>query len=188
MTNRNKTIIVILIPILLFAISATLYYITVLKCENSYIQLDRVNSKIELQKGEYIIHSVSRENDIEKKIDVEAKENKTHDTLNIVVSKISPTTLICTSQTTILNGKRYDYLRSVKISKKGLYIISIHDPKQIKANLVLQNQNLDSSLFKSILVYYLSSLFSITLLVIVLLFFFLKNKRLKTQNLSKSKP
>jgi hypothetical protein len=174
MTKKLKNTIALGFPIVMFIISALLCYITTLKSQKSYIELVAPNSKIALEKEYYKIYSLSAEGAPKKSFTIKIAENKLADTLKVSISRKTKNRWIWSSQTTILDGKKYEYLNTLTVSKKGLYTVLINDPESTKARLAIQNQNDDDYFFKSIVTYYLLSILSIVLLVIVLLFFLVK--------------
>ncbi|KFF06129.1 hypothetical protein [Flavobacterium reichenbachii] len=174
MTKKVKNTIALGFPIVMFITTALLFYITSLKSQKSYIELAGPNSKIALEKEYYKIYSLSAEGDPKKSFTIKADENKLPDTLKISISRKTEHRWIRSSQTTILDGKKYEYLNTLTVPKKGLYTVLIYDSESTKARLVIQNQNDDDYFFKSIVIYYLLSILSIVLLVIVLLFLLVK--------------
>lgn len=184
MTKKVKTIIAIGFPILMFIISASICYLTSVNYEKSFVELNTLqNSKILLEKEHYNLYTLTAEGTQKKNLNIKVLKNKTEDTLNISISNKAENRFFFSSETIILNGKKYEYLSTVNTSKKGIFNITIDNPEKIKIRLVIQKQQDDSCFFKSILIYYLLSIFSIVLLLIVLIVIFVKSIRNKKEPL-----
>lgn len=177
MTKRNKIIIAIGVPILLFIVSASLFYFTSLQYKESFVPL--YNSKIKLEKGNYNLYDAQNEEIKRVHFEIDAVENGTLQTLKISISAKKETCFIGTSTSVTLDGKRYQLLRQLNISKSGFYDISIYNSTKIKTNIFIQNQNADHDFYKSILIYYAVSVLSIIILLVVLIVLLVKSLRKK---------
>lgn len=179
MTKRNKVIIAVTIPIFFFIISASLFYFTTVQYKESFIQLS--HSKIKLEKGNYNLYDAQNEEIKRKHFDIDAAENSKLQTLKISISPKKETWFIGTSTSVHLDGKKYQLLRKLTISKSGLYDVSIYNSTQSKVNILIQNQNADNDFYKSILVYYAISILSIIVLLVVFIVLLVKSFRNDTK-------
>ncbi|MFB9079609.1 hypothetical protein ACFFWB_19755 [Flavobacterium procerum] len=119
MTKRNKVIIAISIPALLFIVSASLFYFTTLRYEESFIPL--YNSKITLEKGNYSLYDRQNEGTKRAHFEIDAVESSELQTLKISISPQKTAFIIGSSMSISLDGKEYKHLRQLKNFKK-LYL------------------------------------------------------------------
>ncbi|MBE8723676.1 hypothetical protein [Flavobacterium hungaricum] len=175
MSKRKKNIIAIIVPIFIFIISASLFYFTTLQYKQSFIQL--YNSKIKLEKGNYNLYDAQKEEIKRHHFDIDVLENSKLQTLKISISPEKKTWFIRTSTSVTLDGKKYQLLRQLKISKNGLYDVEIFNSTKNKTNILIQNQNADNDFLKSILIYYAISILSIVSLLVVLIVLLVKSFR-----------
>lgn len=175
MSKRNKTIIAIAVPILFFIISASLFYFTTAQYKESFIQL--YNSKVKLEKGDYNLYDAQKEETKRAHFNIDAVENSSLQTLKISISPKKETWFIGSSTSVTLDGKRYQLLRQLNISKSGIYDVSIYNSTKIKTNILIQNQSADNEFYKSILIYYAISILSILILLVVLIVLLVKSFR-----------
>ncbi|MFB9109499.1 hypothetical protein [Flavobacterium gyeonganense] len=176
MAKKFRNNIIIGLPIIIFIISAILYYCSIINAEKSFIKLPILpNSKIELQEGNYNLYSLNLDSNIQKDLEVKAHENKKQNSLKI--SLLRKKRFIWSSQTTTMNGNVYNLLTNISISKKGNYYVSVQNPNKIKIQLVIQNQNDDATFLKSLLIYYLISIISLGVILIMLIVIIIKYLR-----------
>ncbi|WP_281234637.1 hypothetical protein [Flavobacterium gelatinilyticum] len=183
MTKTKKRLLTIAIPVLLFAVSAPLFYFATVQYKKSFIELNSLKiSKVELEKGNYSLYNITNEKAPNAHFDIEIAENKKLRHLKISVLQSKKSWFIGAASTVTLNDKKYQLLRDITISQNGLYSVAVANPEAIKVNLAIQNQSADSHFFKLILIYYGISVLSIIGLLIVLLIFLVKALREKKKN------
>lgn len=178
MTKKIK--ITLSLIVLIFIASVILLYSTLEKSRKSFVEINNLrNSKIELQQEIYSICTVTKTGDLKKQIQINAVENKTHDTLNVYVTDTIKS-FIFYSKTTAIDNIQYNDLHSIKISKSGIYHVQINDPQKLNLKIAIQNQSEDNSFFKSIMIYFLSSVvsfFGVIIIIVILIIKSIRNKK-----------